>query len=122
MVWGHNKKEGDCDEQAGRLHERPRREHERVIDRAVDPLQHAGLHFLTDPLHRRAVGVHLRDVGSELLELLADAAITRGIRYFRASALAENVAVRKLVRRLAGRLARERHFGPVDEFEVDLAA
>ncbi|TMM02028.1 MAG: GNAT family N-acetyltransferase [Actinobacteria bacterium] len=61
-------------------------------------------------------------LGSELLELLADAAITRGIRHFRASALAENVAVRKLVRRLAGRLARERHFGPVDEFEVDLAA
>jgi RimJ/RimL family protein N-acetyltransferase len=61
-------------------------------------------------------------LGTELLERLADAAVARGIRRFRASALAENVAAHKLVRRLAGRLAREHHFGPVDEFEVDLAA
>ncbi len=61
-------------------------------------------------------------LGTELLERLADAAVARGIRHFRATALADNVAVHKLVRRLAGRLARERHVGPVDEFEVDLAA
>ena len=61
-------------------------------------------------------------LGTELLERLADAAVARGIRRFHATALAENVAVHKLVRRLAGRLARERHSGPVDEFEVDLAA
>ena len=61
-------------------------------------------------------------LGSELLERLADAAIARGIRRFRATALADNVAIHKLVRRLAGRLAQERHFGPVDEIEVDLAA
>lgn len=61
-------------------------------------------------------------LGGELLERVADAAIARGIRHFRATALADNVAVHKLVRRLAGRLARERHVGPVDEFEVDLAA
>jgi acetyltransferase len=61
-------------------------------------------------------------LGTELLERLADAAMARGIRRFRATALAENVAIHKLVRRLAGRFARERHFGPVDEFEVDLAA
>jgi acetyltransferase len=61
-------------------------------------------------------------LGTELLERLADAAVARGIRRFRASALAENVAAHKLVRRLAGRLAREDHFGAVDEFEVDLAA
>jgi acetyltransferase len=59
-------------------------------------------------------------LGSELLERLADAAIERGISRFRATALADNVAVHKLVRRLAGRLAHERHFGPVDEIEVDL--
>ncbi len=61
-------------------------------------------------------------LGSELLERLADAAIKRGIRRFRATALADNVAIHKLVRRLAGRLAQERHHGPVDEIEVDLAA
>jgi RimJ/RimL family protein N-acetyltransferase len=61
-------------------------------------------------------------LGTELLERLADAAVARGIRRFRATALAENVAIHKLVRRLAGRLARERHFGSVDEFEFDLAA
>jgi acetyltransferase len=59
-------------------------------------------------------------LGSELLERLVDAAIERGIRRFRATALADNVAIHKLVRRLAGRLAHERHFGPVDEIEVDL--
>lgn len=61
-------------------------------------------------------------LGTELLERLADAAIARGIRRFRATALADNLAIHKLVRRLAGRFARERHLGPVDEFEVDLAA
>jgi RimJ/RimL family protein N-acetyltransferase len=61
-------------------------------------------------------------LGTELLERLADAAVARGIRRFHATALAENVAVHKLVRRLAGRLARERHSGPVDEFEINLAA
>ncbi|HEY2436882.1 MAG TPA: GNAT family N-acetyltransferase [Solirubrobacteraceae bacterium] len=60
-------------------------------------------------------------LGSELLERLADAAVERGIRRFRATALADNVAVHKLVRRLTGRLAQERHFGFVDELEVDLA-
>jgi acetyltransferase len=59
-------------------------------------------------------------LGSELLERLVDAAIERGISRFRATALADNVAIHKLVRRLAGRLAHERHFGPVDEIEVDL--
>lgn len=61
-------------------------------------------------------------LGTELLERLADAAIARGIRHLRATALADNVPAHKLLRRLAGRLARERHSGPVDEFEVDLAA
>jgi RimJ/RimL family protein N-acetyltransferase len=61
-------------------------------------------------------------LGSELLERLTDAAIERGIRRFRATALADNVAIHKLVRRLAGRLAQERHFGSVDEIEVNLAA
>lgn len=61
-------------------------------------------------------------LGAELLERLADAASARGIRRLRATALADNVAIHKLVRRLAGRFGREHHLGPVDEFEVDLAA
>jgi RimJ/RimL family protein N-acetyltransferase len=61
-------------------------------------------------------------LGSELLERLADLAVERGIRRFRATALADNLAIHKLVRRLAGRLGKERRFGPVDEIEVDLAA
>jgi acetyltransferase len=65
---------------------------------------------------------HGEGLGSELLERLADAAIDRGIRRLRATALADNVAIHKLVRRLAGRLAQERHFGPVDQIEVDLGA
>ena len=61
-------------------------------------------------------------LGTELLERLAKDAKARGIRRFRATVLAENVAGHKLARRLAGRLANERHLGVVDEVEVDLAA
>ena len=61
-------------------------------------------------------------LGTEMLERLARAATARGIRRFRATMLSDNVAVRKLTRRLAGQAARERHFGSVDELEVDLAA
>ena len=71
-------------------------------------------------------------LGTEMLERLARAAAARGIRRFRATVLAENTAVHKLMRRLAGRLSptaapalvasRERHLGTVDEVEVELAA
>jgi RimJ/RimL family protein N-acetyltransferase len=61
-------------------------------------------------------------LGGELLERLADEAVAHDIRRFRATMLAENIAVHRLVARLAGRLAHERHLGVVDELEVDLAA
>jgi RimJ/RimL family protein N-acetyltransferase len=61
-------------------------------------------------------------LGTALLERLADEAIGRGIRQFIATTLADNVAVHRLVARLAGRLARARHLGPVDELEIELAA
>ncbi len=62
-------------------------------------------------------------LGTELLERLADAALTRGIHRFRATMLADNVAIHKLTRRLApGPRARQRRVGTVDEIEVDLAA
>ncbi len=61
-------------------------------------------------------------LGTAMLDRLARAATARGIRRFRATVLAENIAVHKLTRRLAGRLANERHLGTVDEVEVELAA
>jgi RimJ/RimL family protein N-acetyltransferase len=61
-------------------------------------------------------------LGTALLERLAEEATARGITRFRATTLAENVAVHKLLRRLAGEFAHERHHGVVDELEVELAA
>ncbi len=71
-------------------------------------------------------------LGTEMLERLAAAATARGIRRFRATVLAENVAVHKLMRRLTSHLSptaaspaaasRERHLGAVDEVELELAA
>jgi RimJ/RimL family protein N-acetyltransferase len=61
-------------------------------------------------------------LGAALLERLANEATARGIRRFRATMLAENVPVHRLLHRLAGPLAHERHLGIVDELEVDLAA
>jgi RimJ/RimL family protein N-acetyltransferase len=61
-------------------------------------------------------------LGTALLEQLADEAVARGITHFRATMLAENIAIHKLINRLAGRFAHERHLGIIDEVEVDLAA
>jgi RimJ/RimL family protein N-acetyltransferase len=84
--------------------------------RASDDLEAAEFAIVVgDPYHGEGLG-------TELLERLADAAIERRIRRFRATAFADNIAIHKLVRRLAGRLAEERHFGPVDQIEVDLGA
>ena len=61
-------------------------------------------------------------LGSAMMERLAAEARRRGITRFIGTMLADNVAAHKLTRRLAGELAHERHLGPVDELEVDLAA
>lgn len=63
-------------------------------------------------------------LGTELLERLADAATEREIDRFTAVVLAENGPAHALIRRLAGRFtpACQRHLGPVDEIEVQLAA
>jgi acetyltransferase len=58
-------------------------------------------------------------LGTELLARLADAALARGIRRLKATVLADNVPVHRLLRH---GVARERHLGPVDEVEVELAA
>lgn len=60
-------------------------------------------------------------LGSALVNRLAEAARERGITRFRATLLAENAPAHRLVRGIAGDVTRERHAGPVDEIEVDLA-
>jgi RimJ/RimL family protein N-acetyltransferase len=58
-------------------------------------------------------------LGTELLGRLADAALARGITRLKATVLAENVPVHRLLRH---GVARERHLGPIDEVVVELAA
>lgn len=58
-------------------------------------------------------------LGTELLGRLADAAMARGIGRLKATVLADNVPVHRLLRH---GVARERHLGPIDEVEVELAA
>ena len=60
-------------------------------------------------------------LGSELMSRLAEAATRHGIRRLRGTMLADNIGAHKLTRRLAGELAHERHFGTVDELEVELS-
>ena len=58
-----------------------------------------------------------------LLERLADAAGARGVRRFRAMLLSDNVAVHRLMEKIAGGPARQRSVdGPVSEVEIELAA
>jgi GNAT superfamily N-acetyltransferase len=61
-------------------------------------------------------------LGSAMMERLAAEARAHGVTRFIGTMLADNVAAHRLTRRLAGELAHQRHLGPVDELEVDLAA
>jgi RimJ/RimL family protein N-acetyltransferase len=58
-------------------------------------------------------------LGRELLGRLADAALARGIVRLKATVLADNVPVHRL---LGGGVTREHHLGAIDEVEVELAA
>lgn len=58
-------------------------------------------------------------LGTELLGRLADAALARGIARLKATVLADNVPVHRLLRH---GVTRERHLGAIDEVEVELAA
>jgi RimJ/RimL family protein N-acetyltransferase len=60
-------------------------------------------------------------LGSALMSRLAQAATDHGVKRLRGTMLADNIGAHKLTRRLAGELAHERHFGSVDELEVELA-
>lgn len=61
-------------------------------------------------------------LGAMLLERLAAEAAARGIERLTAVTLADNLAVHRLVHRIAGAEVRVRHRGVVDELEVPLAA
>jgi RimJ/RimL family protein N-acetyltransferase len=58
-------------------------------------------------------------LGTELLGRLAEAALARGIERLKATVLADNVPVHRLVRH---GVTHERHLGPIDEVELELAA
>lgn len=61
-------------------------------------------------------------LGGELLSRLADAALARGVRRFRATTLADNAAIHRLLSRLAGGRLQARRSGEITELEVELPA
>ena len=65
---------------------------------------------------------HGQGVATALMARLAEVARAHGITRFRATMLAENGPAHRMVRRIPGRVVRERHAGIVDELEVELAA
>lgn len=70
------------------------------------------------------VADHIQGEGlaTQLLERLADAAVRNGFTRFQATVLADNEPAHRLVRRLARHQARSRNVGPLDEYEIELAA
>jgi acetyltransferase len=61
-------------------------------------------------------------LGTALLSRLADAAMARGVRSFRATMLADNVAVHRLLQRHAAGPLEERRLGELSEVEIELSA
>jgi RimJ/RimL family protein N-acetyltransferase len=87
----------------------------RYVRLADDPHAAEFAVVVGDPFQGEGIGV-------ALLEAVARAAVEHGIERFTATMLAENVAIHRLLHRLAGPAARERRLGPVDEVEIRLAA
>lgn len=61
-----------------------------------------------------------RGIGTELLARLAEEAVARGVRRFRATMLADNVAVHRLFESLAAGPADRRRLGEISEMEFPL--
>jgi RimJ/RimL family protein N-acetyltransferase len=61
-----------------------------------------------------------RGLGAELLGRLADAAVTRGVERFYATILADNVAIRRLIERLADGPINRRRDGNILEVDFPL--
>jgi RimJ/RimL family protein N-acetyltransferase len=65
---------------------------------------------------------HGQGLAGELMNRLAEAARERGVSRFRASMLADNVAIRKIMDRLASGPVQVLQRGPVIELEIELPA
>jgi len=63
-----------------------------------------------------------RGVGTELLARLAEQAVARGVHRFRATMLADNVAVHRLFESLAAGPVDRRRLGEISEMEFPLPA
>jgi RimJ/RimL family protein N-acetyltransferase len=61
-------------------------------------------------------------LAGELMTRLAHAAVARGIDRFRATMLADNVAIRRVTEKLAAGPLKRRTMGSVSEVEIELAA
>jgi RimJ/RimL family protein N-acetyltransferase len=67
-------------------------------------------------------GLQGRGVGTELLARLAEQAVARGVQRFRATMLADNVAVHRLFESLAAGPVDRRRLGEISEMEFPLPA
>ena len=61
-----------------------------------------------------------RGLGGELIGRLAEAAVARGVIRFRATMLSENVAIRRLLEKLAAGPVEYHRLGELTEMELDL--
>jgi RimJ/RimL family protein N-acetyltransferase len=61
-----------------------------------------------------------RGLGAELVSRLADAAARRGVDRFHATLFSDNVAIQRLVARVAGDTVESRRLGAVSEVEFEL--
>jgi RimJ/RimL family protein N-acetyltransferase len=84
--------------------------------RAPDDAEAAEFAIVVGDDHQR------QGLAGELLRRLAEAAAERGVRRFRATVLSDNVAIRRLMHKLAADSLSERRLGTVSEVEFVLAA
>jgi RimJ/RimL family protein N-acetyltransferase len=59
-------------------------------------------------------------LAGELMTRLADAAVARGIKRFRATMLADNIAIQRVTANLAAGPLKQRQLGSVSEVEIEL--
>jgi RimJ/RimL family protein N-acetyltransferase len=86
--------------------------------------------FIRIPSNREAAEVAIvvndafqgRGVGTELVARLADAAVARGVRRFRATMLADNVAIQRLFESLAAGPVQRRRLSEICEMDFPLPA
>jgi RimJ/RimL family protein N-acetyltransferase len=87
----------------------------RYIRLPADPQAAEFAIVVADSLQRQGLA-------AELLDRLAQAAAVRGVRRFRATTLADNVSVLRLMQGIATQPPEVRSYGPISEIDVELAA